>query len=381
VCAAAFEFAPASRDPDAAAAAGRHLMASRTLPAAARGSSASELGREQIVRLLAEIDACGTLHMVGGLDEMAADTDHITHEESEGLASESRAARTLDQQLAGGLRHRRLGGETSSAGYLRELSDRPRLPFAVERRLVEAAQAGDRRAREQLVEAFLPLIAGVARVYRGSPTITRLELMQEGVVGLLRALERYDPELGVPFWGYAAWWVRQAMQQLVAELTRPMVLSDRALRQLSQLRRAHGEYVAAHGREPSTHELADSTGLTPEQVAEMLALERVPQSLDEPVRGDGRELGELGELLVDPLAADAYEQLLDHSEIEQIRALLGSLNDRERMILRARYGLDGSERSLRDVGERIGLSGERVRQIEQRALGKLRAAATRGTRE
>ena len=227
----------------------------------------------------------------------------------------------------------------------------------------------------------MPLIAGVARVYRGSPTITRLELMQEGVVGLLRALERYDPVLGVPFWGYAAWWVRQAMQQLVAELTRPIVLSDRALRQLSQLRRAHGEYVAEHGREPSTQELADSTGLAHEQVAELLALERVPQSLDEPVRGDGGELGALGELLVDPLAADAYEQLLDHSEIEQIRALLGSLNDRERMILRARYGLDGPERSLRDVGERIGLSGERVRQIEQRALGKLRAAATRGTRD
>ena len=354
-------------------------MASEKPPAAAPGSSASRLGREQVVGLLAEVDAGGTLHMVGELEEMAGDTDHITREESERLASESRAARTLDQQLAGGLRHRRLGGETSSAGYLRELGDRPRLPVAVERRLVEAAQAGDRRAREQLVEAFLPLIAGVARVYRGSPTITRVELMQEGVVGLLRALERYDPGLGVPFWGYAAWWVRQAMQQLVAELTRPMVLSDRALRQLSQLRRAHGEYVAEHGREPSTRELADSSGLTPEQAAEMLALERVPQSLDEPVRGDGGELGAFGELLVDPLAADAYEQLLDHSEIEQIRALLGSLNDRERMILRARYGLDGPEQSLRDVGEQIGLSGERVRQIEQRALGKLRTAAGRGT--
>jgi RNA polymerase sigma factor (sigma-70 family) len=82
-----------------------------------------------------------------------------------------------------------------------------------------------------------------------------------------------------------------------------------------------------------------------------------------------------GELLVDPLAHDAYEQLLDHSEIEQVRALLGSLGDRERMILRARYGLDGPEQSLREVGERIGLSAERVRQIENRALGKLRAAA------
>jgi RNA polymerase sigma factor (sigma-70 family) len=121
------------------------------------------------------------------------------------------------------------------------------LPVAVERRLVQAAKGGDRQAREQLVEAFLPLIAGVARVYRSSGGIKRTELMQEGVVGLLRALERYDPGLEVPFWGYATWWVRQAMQQLVAELTRPMVLSDRALRQLSQLKRAHGEFVQEQG--------------------------------------------------------------------------------------------------------------------------------------
>jgi len=208
-----------------------------------------------------------------------------------------------------------------------------------------------------------------------------VELMQEGVVGLLRALERYDSTLGVPFWGYAAWWVRQAMQQLIAELTRPLVLSDRALRQLSQLKRAHGEYVSEHGREPSGNELADRTGLSHAQVADMLALERVPQSMDEAVQGAEGNVGVFGELLADPLTGDAYEQLLDHSEIEQIRALLGSLNDRERMILRARYGLDGSEESLRDIGERIGLSGERVRQIEQRALGKLRAAATRGERD
>jgi RNA polymerase sigma factor (sigma-70 family) len=351
-------------------------LVDRSCPAGA--APAESLGREQVAAMLASMQDGVALHTVGEFGEMAADSDQITVEESELLQAESRAARAHDEGLAAGLRHGRPGGETSSAGYLRDLSDRPRLPGAVERRLIDAAQAGDRRAREELVEAFLPLIAGVARVYRGSQTITRTELMQEGVVGLLRALERYDPELGVPFWGYAAWWVRQAMQQLIAELTRPLVLSDRALRQLSQLKRAHGDYLVEHGRAPSANELAASAGLTHAQVGEMLALERVPQSMDEPVQGAEGELGAFGELLEDPLAADAYEQLLDHSEIEQVRALLGSLNDRERMILRARYGLDGREQSLRDVGERIGLSAERVRQIEQRALGKLRAAADRG---
>jgi RNA polymerase sigma factor (sigma-70 family) len=309
--------------------------------------------------------------------EMAAGHDQVTQIESKSLETESRQARVLDQRLARDLRHQRLVGQTSSASYLKGLADRPRLPVAVERRLVEAAQAGDPRAREELVEAYLPLIAGVARVYRGSATITRTELMQEGVVGLLRALERFDLSLGVPFWAYASWWVRQAMQQLIAELTRPLVLSDRALRQLAQLKRAHGDYVAAHGREPTGNQLAAETGLSHVQVGELLALERVPQSMDEPVGGTDRELGAFGELLADPLSTDAYEQLLDHSEIEQVRALLGSLNHRERTILRARYGLDAPEQSLRQIGEQLGLSGERVRQIEDRALGKLRAAARR----
>ena len=309
---------------------------------------------------------------------MSESADHITHAESETLETESRDARALDQQLAGDLRHAALAGPTSSAAGLRELDARPRLPLATEWRLVQAAKGGDRLAREELVEAFLPLIAGVARVYRGSPSISRVELMQEGVVGLLRALERYDPELGVPFWGYATWWVRQAMQQLIAELTRPAVLSDRTLRHLAQLKRAHGDYLREHGHEPTGDQLVSDTGLSHAQVGELLALERIPQSMDEQVKGTDGELGAFGELFADPLAEDAYERLLDSSEIEQVRALLSSLNQRERMILRARYGLDGQEQSLRDIGERVGLSGERVRQIENRALGKLRAATGRG---
>ncbi len=308
---------------------------------------------------------------------MSGQRDETTRRESELLELESREARDRDQQLARELNRDLPSGATSSASYLKGLTNRPRLTVAVERRLVRAAQAGDRRAREELVVAFLPLIAGVARVYRGSGSITRVELLQEGVVGLLRALERYDPDLDVPFWGYASWWVRQAMQQLVAELTRPMVLSDRTLRQLAQLKRAHGEFVRHRGHEPTGADLAVDTGLSREQVRDLLAVERIPQSLDDPVAGSDEEIGTFGELLVDPLASDAYEQLLDHSEVEQVRALLGSLSERERRILRSRYGLDGPEQSLREVGESLGLSGERVRQIEERALGKLRAATSR----
>jgi RNA polymerase sigma factor (sigma-70 family) len=208
----------------------------------------------------------------------------------------------------------------------------------------------------------MPHIATMARGYRGA-RVEREELLQEGVVGLLRALEGYDPARGIPFWAYASWWVRQAMQQLVAELARPVVLSDRAMRQLARLR----ETLAADG-EAAPAVLARRAGLTLDQVEHLLATERPARSLEEPAGG---ETGSLGELLSDPLAEGEYERVLAAIEIEELHALLAGLSDRERDVIRSRYGLDGEEESLRDVGARLGLSAERVRQIERRALGKL----------
>jgi len=263
----------------------------------------------------------------------------------------------------------------AGAAYLDELDRRPALPVEVERGLVAAAQAGDARARAQLVEAFTPLVASVARVYRDSPRVERVELLQEGVVGLLRALERFDPSRGVPFWAYASWWVRQAMQQVVAELTGPVVLSDRALRQLSRIKDAHGSAMRETGREPDRADLAQRTGLTVEQIGDLTAVDRAPRSIDEPVAAEDGVVGTFGELLADPLAEGEYERVLEAIERQELLALLADLSDRDREILRARYGLEGAEQSLRQVAGRLGLSAERVRQLEQRALGKLAAAA------
>jgi RNA polymerase sigma factor (sigma-70 family) len=294
--------------------------------------------------------------------------------EAEAIELHARGQRTLDRELADELEEPKPGLAPVSSAYLRELDRRPRLPPALERELVALAQAGDPRARAELIEAFLPLVASVARAYRSSPRIERVELLQEGVVGLLRALERYDPERGVPFWGYASWWVRQAMQQLVSELARPVVLSDRALRQLARIKDVHRTYLQGEGREPSHAELAAGAALTSEQVANLIASDQAPRALDEPLHGEDGALGTFGELLEDPLAEDEYERVLQAIEVQQLRSLLSGLSDRERTILRARYGLDGEEQTLRQIAGGLGVSAERVRQIEERALAKLRSA-------
>ena len=279
-----------------------------------------------------------------------------------------------ERDLAAALDRPRGGEDAANAHYLDEVGRRPALPAEVERALITAAQGGDAVARGRLVEAFLPVIASVARVYRHSPSVDRVELIQEGVVGFLRALERYDAARGTAFWGYAAWWVRQAMQQLVSELTGPVVLSDRALRQLARVKDAHRNAVAETGREPGSAELAERTGLSVDQVDDLTAVERTPRSIDEPVSLDDGVVGTFGELLADPLADGEYERVLEALETQALLALLAGLSERERAILRARYGLDGETQSLRQIGAHYGLSAERVRQLEQRALGKLAAA-------
>lgn len=300
--------------------------------------------------------------------------EHFSVEESHGMASEARRGRELDQALARDLDREQARVSAVSSSYIRSLGERPRLSASVEQRLVQEAIAGDPNARAQLVEAFLPLIGSVARNYRSSRQITRTELVQEGIVGLLRALERYDPSLGVPFWGYASWWVRQAMQQLAAELTRPIVMSDRALRQLSQIKDAYATIQAA-GAEVTLAQLVERTRIDPAQIANLIAADRPPQALEEPIEGEEGRIGAFGELIADPLAEDEYERVITNIAIDQLRDLLSGLSDREREVLRARYGLDSPEESLREIARRLGVSAERVRQIENRALGKLRAAA------
>ncbi|MCW3033175.1 MAG: polymerase, sigma 32 subunit, RpoH [Solirubrobacterales bacterium] len=241
-----------------------------------------------------------------------------------------------------------------------------------------AARSHRPGARAEFVQSFMPMVRHVAQIYRHVPAVDRAELLQEGVVGLLRALERFNPELGTPFWAYASWWVRQAMQQLVAELSRPVVLSDRALRQLASVRATGRTFVAEQGREPTVAELASACEMTVEHLQSLRVSDRPSRGLDEPLHEAGDGGATFGDMLADPAAEEAYDELATRREVSQLPKLLGEISERELMVVTVRYGLGGKTRTLRELGQTMGVSAERVRQIEESALEKMRAAYAAG---
>jgi RNA polymerase primary sigma factor len=165
------------------------------------------------------------------------------------------------------------------------------------------------------------------------------------------------------------------MQQLVAELTSPVVLSDRAARHLVHVKRARRDYQQAHRREPSVGDLAAATDLSREQVEDLIAVERAPRGLDERSPGEDEAASTFTQRLADPSGEDAYERVPDLIEVEHLRDLTAGLDERERNIVFAHYGIDCQQQTLREIGRGLDLSVERVRQLEERALAKLREAA------
>ena len=240
--------------------------------------------------------------------------------------------------------------------------------------MVVATERGSRDACRELVEAFLPAIGAVARRVHSAGRVQHNELMQAGIAGLLLAARRYDPRTQTPFWGYASFWVRKAMQELVAELARPAALSDHAVRGLARVNAVRREHLQAHGVEPTSEELAAATGFTRRQLDSLLAIDRTPRSFEAP-RGTGESTAAtLAEIVADPSAETEYEQVLDRLEIESVRNLARRLDDRERTVLLGHYGLGQAPRTLHEIGTDLGVTAERARQIEARALAKLRAA-------
>jgi RNA polymerase sigma factor (sigma-70 family) len=302
--------------------------------------------------------------------------DHDERSDSEALAAAATRARREDRDLALELDRTAPTDAAVEAGPLEALSRRAGARGEPPRETVAAAKAGDERALTEVVEACLPRISRLARRYAAAPHVERLELTQEGVAGLLQALQRYDPERGTPLCAYAEPTVQRAMQRLVGELGDAVALSDHALRRLSRLKSAEDELMREQHRLPTRREIVERAGVDEEEAELLLRGTSRPRSLQEPITAeDGGVIGSLGDLVDDPRAEDDYDRVLDVLEGHELRPLLSVLSPRERSILRARYGLDGEPQSIRQIAERLGLSTSRVRDIERRALGKLRQAA------
>jgi len=261
--------------------------------------------------------------------------------------------------------------EQPTAAYLGALLGRPDGESAVGAHLVRAAQAGDAAARARLVEALLPRLVAAARRYTGWGS-EFADLVQEGALALLGALVRFDPDQGTPFWAYAAPWVRGAMYRLVQDERRAVRLPPRALTDLVALKRAAGAMEGASGKEPAIAALAHEAGIGLARAEALLAADRPALSLDAPLPEEPDVV--LRDLLPDPRAEAAYEDVLAGSQSAELTALLGALSSREREVLDRRLGLTGPEETLQEVGDRLGVTRERVRQVEARALAKLRQA-------
>jgi RNA polymerase primary sigma factor len=260
---------------------------------------------------------------------------------------------------------------TTLQSYLQEIGRYPLLTRAEEVQLAKRVEAGDEGARKRMTESNLRLVVTIAKGYQGRG-VDLLDLIQEGTVGLMRAVDRYDWRRDIKFSTYAAWWIRHGIAQALIT-ARSIRIPESLLDRAAAVRTAEQELSCRLGRRPSMSELAADLELTTEQVDEARAAVQPLSSLEEPLESeDTRRI----ELIADPNAPDPVVTLVEDAREDELKARLAGLTERGRRVIELRFGLeDGEARTADAVAAELGVTRERVRQIELRALTKMAADA------
>jgi RNA polymerase primary sigma factor len=254
--------------------------------------------------------------------------------------------------------------------YLREIGQTPLITPKEEIALAKRIKKGDKAAREQMIKANLRLVVKIARDYEnyGLPL---LDLISEGNIGLMKAVERFDPKKGAKLSTYASWWIKQMIRRAISDQSKTIRLPVHVGDKLLHIRRAEAKFESDFGRAPTDEELSAELGLAAKRIAQYRKASIRPSSLDAPI-GD-TDSSTIAEIVADENAETPYEKLEEKTDSRLIEEILPTLDSREREIVRARFGLDGDEeQTLEEIGVKFGVTRERIRQIQELALLKLR---------
>ena len=299
-----------------------------------------------------------TLHTAGGAKLVKRDAAPLVPRDAEPAPPPP----TVERQ--------RYDGDSAIKLYLREIGQVALLTIEQENDLAAKIKKGDKKAREHMIKANLRLVVKIAHDYDGFG-LPLLDLISEGNIGLMKAVERFDPAKGGKLSTYGSWWIKQSIKRALANQSKTIRLPVHLVDKLAKMRRVAMKLQEEFGREPTDEELGEEMNMSPSRVAQMRTAAIRPASLDAPIGDD--DTNTFSDIVQDERAHDPYEDLESKTVNGMLDEMVKTLDPREATILRYRFGLDGgNEKTLEDVGQKFGVTRERVRQIQNIALKKLR---------